>query len=106
MRIHYGQYDPNVASLIFSEELLKQIESGRRFHNLREEQLFFRIIDRDYMQTLAIIASRGDNEMLFRLRVRVYGGFIDDSRLRLIHWLTIMRREDGTFVITDIDYDR
>lgn len=106
MQIDYGQFDRDVASAIFADELFEQVDSERGFTHIREHTLFFRIIDRDYMQTLSRIASNDYGETLYRLRVRVYGGLIDDHRLRRIHWITIMRSSDDLYVIVDIEYDR
>jgi len=104
LRIHYGSYCRDVAKDIFSDELLQRIDSGRGFTSLREGRRFIRLVDRNYMQSLSYIAVNDRGERLLQVIVRVEEGIFIDP-FDLIHWFTIMRCVDGTFIIVDIDYD-
>jgi len=100
----YGFPSRNLPEGVFTEELQQRIETEPFFSHFRERSRLFWYADRNYMSTLHYVAENDRGEKLLLVLVRVYEGLLYDPFVR-IHWITIMRREDGSYVIYDIDYD-
>jgi len=104
LRAHYGAYKRNEAKEIYTDEFQKRIEEEAVFTALREKGRFYWFADRSYMQSLRHIAKNDNEEKILHISVRVEEGLLFNT-FTLIHQITIIGKEDGSYVIADIEYD-
>jgi len=101
LRAFYGSYDRSLMEKLYSDDLLHR--RGEQIAS-RQGGRLFRRVDRTYMQTLWQSSENEMGESFFRVRVRVYGGLLDEWRR--IHHLLIKRDAHGSYTITYMEFDR
>jgi hypothetical protein len=102
LRVYYGTYSSDKAAGLFSEELRQKIEKDVVFSRFHKRNLF-RLIDRNYMQSLVHLSDNDAGEAFFFVIVRVYEGLVFGGTT--IHQMSIKRETDGYYIIVNIEYD-